>query len=391
MGIAAKIRLQTRGPDARGSSDSRSKVMRMPSVEDKLKLIVRNTAEVVTEEELRAKLESGERLTGYLGFEPSGLFHIGWLIWANKVKDLVDAGVDFYLLAATWHAWINDKLGGDMNLIRLAARHVVHVLEALGIDMSRVKVVDAEDMVSDKEYWATLLRVAKHNSLARIKRALTIMGRRAEEGEVDFSKLIYPAMQVTDIFYLDVDIALGGMDQRKAHMLARDTAEKLGRKKVIAIHTPLLTGLYGVKRMDQQRIDEDVIAVDYKMSKSKPESAIFVFDKPEDIERKIMKAYCPAGVVEYNPVIEINRYILFARPGFKLVVERPEKYGGTIVIESYEELERLFRERRLHPLDLKKATAKALIEYLEPIRRYFETNREARETLEKLMKATITR
>jgi tyrosyl-tRNA synthetase len=360
-------------------------------VEERIRLITRNTVEVVTLEELKEKLESGVKLKGYLGFEPSGLFHVGWLVWAFKVKDLMDAGVDFTLLAATWHAWINDKFGGNMDLIRKAARHVIHVLEAIGIDTSRLRVIDAEDMVSDKDYWAILLKVAKANTLARMRRALTIMGRRADEAELDFSKLIYPAMQVTDIFYLDLDIALGGIDQRKAHMLARDTAEKLGFKKIIAIHTPLITSLQGLGRMNPDQVDEETHAVEFKMSKSKPETAIFVYDSPEEIERKILKAYCPARIVKYNPIIEINKYILFARPGFKLIVERPEKYGGTIVIESYDELEKLYVEGKLHPLDLKKATAKALAELLEPVRRYFESNREARGLLEELKKATVTR
>ncbi len=359
--------------------------------EERMRLITRNVAEIVTIEELRRKLTSGEKLKGYLGFEPSGLFHIGWLIWAFKVKDLVEAGVEFYLLAATWHAWINDKFGGNMDLIRKAAKHVLHVLDAIGVDTSRIKVIDAEDMVSDKEYWSILLRVAKANSLARIKRALTIMGRRAEEGELDFSKLIYPAMQVTDIFYLDLDIALGGMDQRKAHMLARDTAEKLGMKKVIALHTPLLTSLQGASRMNPESIDEETMAVELKMSKSKPETAVFVFDSPKEVEKKIMKAYCPMRDTRLNPVMEINKYILFAQPSFKLVIERPEKYGGTIVVENYEELEKLYKEGKIHPLDLKKATAKALNELLDPIRKYFETNRDAREILEELKKAKVTR
>lgn len=361
------------------------------NVEERLKLITRNVVEVVTLEELNEKLETGEKLKAYIGFEPSGLFHVGWLIWAFKVKDLIEAGVEFYLLAATWHAWINDKFGGNMDLIRKAAKHVLHVLEAIGVDASRIRIVDAEDMVSDKEYWTLLLRVAKANSLARMKRALTIMGRRAEEGELDFSKLIYPAMQVTDIFYLDLDIALGGIDQRKAHMLARDTAEKLNRKKVIALHTPLLTSLQGAGRMSMESIDEETMAIELKMSKSKPETAVFVYDEPSIVEEKIMKAYCPPRETYLNPVIEINKYILFAQPGFKLVVERPEKYGGTIVVESYEELEKLYREGLIHPLDLKKATARALNKLLDPVRTYFETNSDARIVLEELKKAKVTR
>ena len=123
-------------------------------MESKLSLITRNTAEVVTPEELKEALESGRKLKGYLGCEPSGLFHIGWLIWAQKVKDLLQAGVDMSLLVATWHAWINDKLGGNMEMIKLAGDYAITVLDSFGISRSKVHVIDAEDMVKDKDYWS---------------------------------------------------------------------------------------------------------------------------------------------------------------------------------------------------------------------------------------------
>ncbi len=354
-------------------------------VEEKLKLITRGVAEIVTLEELRSKLEAGERLRGYIGYEPSGLVHIGWLIWMLKVKDLVDAGIDFTVLEATWHAFINDKLGGDMELIRGSTRIVRKTMEALGIPLEKIRFVDAEDLVSDKDYWAILLRVGKSNTLHRIRRALTIMGRKASEADIDASKIIYPMMQVTDIYYLDLDIALGGMDQRKAHMLARDTAEKLGVKKPIAIHTPILTGLRGATRMDvHSREQVDEVLAEVKMSKSKPGNTIFLHDPPEKIEANIMKAYCPAGQVEFNPVIEINKYILFRDESFRLVVERPEKYGGTIVYENYEDLEKDFIERKLHPLDLKRATARALIEYLKPVRDKLLSDPEIRDLITRI-------
>jgi len=359
-------------------------------IDEKLRLVARNTLEVVTPEELRRVFEEKEHPRGYIGFEPSGLVHVGWLVWMFKVRDLVRAGVDFYILEATWHAYINDKLGGDMNAIRKAARYTRIILDAIGVPGSAVKYVDAEELASDKEYWGMLLRAAKHTSLARVKRALTIMGRKMDEGETDFSKLIYPLMQVTDIFYLDLDIALGGMDQRKAHMLTRDIAEKLGRRKPVAIHTPIITGLQGPGgRMGSGEYDE--VASDVKMSKSKPETAIFVHDSPESVEAKILKAYCPPRTIEFNPVIELNKYLLFQQDGFNLVVERPEKYGGTIVIERYEDLERMYLNGEIHPLDLKKATAKALNRLLEPIRARIESDPTARSILEELSKARITR
>lgn len=365
--------------------------MKLMDVYEKVRLASRNTAEIVTIKDLEKVFEEKEHPKGYIGFEPSGLVHIGWLVWMNKVRDLLEAGVDFYVLEATWHAYINDKLGGDLELIRKAARLVRKVMEGFGIDVSRIKFVDAEELISDKDYWAILIRSAKNVSLARVRRALTIMGRRSEEVETDFSKLIYPLMQVSDIFYLDLDIALGGTDQRKAHMLARDIAEKVGKKKPVAIHTPIITGLKGPgKRMDITGEVDEVYA-EYKMSKSKPETAIFVHDSPGDIRRKIKKAYCPPRETLFNPIMEINKYLLFATPGFKLHIERPEKYGGSITVESYEELEKLYTEGKIHPLDLKNATANALTKLLEPIRKKLESDPEARELLETLLKAKITR
>ncbi|MEM0373787.1 MAG: tyrosine--tRNA ligase [Sulfolobaceae archaeon] len=361
-------------------------------IDKRLSLITRNTVEIVTIDELRKRIEEKTKLKGYIGFEPSGLFHIGWLIWAQKVKDLIDAGIHMKILVATWHAWINDKLGGDMNKIKLAGEYTINVLEAFGISRNDIEIVDAEDLVKDKEYWGLVLRVAKNTSLARMKRALTIMGRKAEEADIDTSKLIYPAMQVTDILYMDLDIALGGTDQRKAHMLARDVAEKMNRKKVIAIHTPLLVGLQGIQKMQlttSKNLEEDEILAEIKMSKSKPETAIFVSDPPEEVEGKLINAYCPKGVVENNPVLQILKYIIFPRIStFK--IERESRYGGDIEVKSYDEAERLYVEGKIHPLDLKRATAKYLNSILDPIRKSIQSKPEM-EKLVKEISASITR
>ena len=358
-------------------------------VDEKMMIVKRNTVEIVTEDELRKAFEEGRKLKGYIGFEPSGISHIGWLIWMYKFKDLVDVGVDMILFAATWHAWINDKLGGNMELIRAAAKHVVKVLEAIGVNMSRVKVVYAEDLVEKVDYWEKVIKIAKNVSLNRVKRALTIMGRKADEAELDFSKLIYPLMQVADIFEMDLDIALGGIDQRKAHMLARDVAEKLGYKKPIAIHTPLLPSLKGCGRMEaSMEIDEALAEI--KMSKSKPEGAILLTDDDETIVKKIRNAYCPPRDTENNPVMAIAKYIIFAQGRRKLVIERKPEHGGTIEVYSYEELEKLYKSGLLHPLDLKIAVANELIKIISPIRSVLQSERGLWADLERV-KESITR
>lgn len=352
-------------------------------IESRIRLVVKDVAEVVTIEELRNFFETGGG-SGYLGFEPSGIFHVGWFVWALKFKDLVEAGVRMNLLAATWHAWVNDKLGGDMSLIRTAAKHVVTVIDSLGIE-GRYRVVYAEDLVNNPSYWGTLLKVAKSASLARVKRALTILGRRADEGESDFSKLIYPLMQVTDIFELGVDVALGGTDQRKAHMLQRDVAEKLKKRKVIAIHTPLIPSLQGLGRMDLTGLNEEALEelmMEHKMSKSKPESAIFVTDTDETIKDKVLKAYCPPRIVEGNPVIEIAKHIIFRGEEKKLTIDRPQKFGGPIDVWTQEELIKLYANGMIHPLDLKNAVANYLINFIKPIRDKLLSSREYKEMIE---------
>ena len=302
-------------------------------------------------------------LCAYIGFEPSGLVHIGWNICLNKIGDLLASNFKVTVLLADWHAYLNDKLGGNIDNIRTCGEYIKDVFSAFNITSENLEFVYASDLLDGMDYWEKVLRISKKSSLSRIRRTLTIMGRLEDEAEMDASKLIYPAMQVADIFQLDVDVALGGMDQRKAHMLARDVSEKLGWRKVVAIHTPLLSGIQGGGRMDP---------VEAKMSKSNPESSIFIHDAPEDIERKITKAYCPEGEVADNPVMEICRYIIFNNDD-EMTISRPDKYGGDLHIGSYSELKDVYTTGQLHPMDLKTATAQRITELLEPVRQYFET------------------
>jgi tyrosyl-tRNA synthetase len=340
--------------------------------------VTRNAVEVVTEDELKTLLERTEKPKAYIGFEPSGLMHIGQgIVQTSKIKDLVDAGFDFTVLLANWHAFVNDKLGSDMENIRACGRYAQDCFTAVGVDPSKVRYASGDELVDNKEYWEKVLRVSKNSSIARIKRAMTIMGRKEEDAELDSSKLIYPAMQVTDIFELDVDLALGGLDQRHAHMLARDVSPKLGMKKVVALHTPLLSGLQGGGRMD----------FELKMSKSKPQTCIFLHDNHEEIESKIGKAFCPPNQLEGNPIIETWQYILFdVFRDKELKVERDSKHGGDIPLKSFENLKEVYASGQLHPQDLKAATVRYLDEILSPVRKYFESHSENLEKVREIVK-----
>lgn len=360
-----------------------------PSVEK----IVQHTQEVLTIEDLTKIFTRQEKPRGYIGVEPSGLFHIGWIGWVQKLNQLVDLGVRMEILLATWHAQVNDKFGGNIEKIRQCAEYLRHCFVALKVDTTKVHIISAEDLMRRLEYWEKILRVAKNLTLARVRRSTDIMGRTEEEAAIDFSKLIYPLLQVTDIIDQKYEICLSGMDQRRAHVLAREVADKMKLGwKPIGIHMPLLPGLTGTSRMDvATEFSAQDLAIDIKMSKSKPGDAIFIHDSPREIRRKIKNAYCPAGEVENNPILAYIRNILFAKEDYTLHIERAEKYGGPLSITSADELESIYSAGGIHPLDLKEAATKALCDFLEPIREYFEKNPEAKRIYQEIAEFQITR
>jgi len=334
-------------------------------LEERVRHVVRDTAEVVTEAEVRALFATHERPRAYIGFEPSGALTIAHLITARKILDLADAGCDVTVFLADWHAWINDKLDGDLARIEASGRYMQAAFTALGAGPSRVRYRWAHELTGSSDYWARVVRVAKATSLARTRRAMSIMGRGEEEGNLDTSRLFYPAMQAADIFELPVDLAYGGMDQRRAHVLAREVAHHYGWPVPTAVHTPLLSSLKGGSRMDPA---EGV--VEGKMSKSDPSTGVPIPAHRAEIAERIGAAFCPAKEVEGNPVVEIVRYIAFPWEGH-FEVERAEKHGGPLAFASVEEFLGAWVQGGLHPQDLKGAVVTALDRILGPARAYF--------------------
>jgi len=357
-------------------------------LEERLSLVLRNTEEVVTPEEIRNLLETKTEPKAYWGFECSGFMHVGiGLVPGAKIRDMVKAGFNFTIFLADWHSWINNKLDGDMDNIRACGEYFRHCFEALGVVSDKTKIVWAAEIAEDIGYWERVVRIAKASSLARVRRALTIMGRELDASDIETAWVLYPCMQASDIFHLDLDVAAGGMDQRKAHMLARDSADKLGWKKPSCVHTPLVSGLQKPEIVEAERkFDEDAALsrkISAKMSKSKPESCIFVHDTPKDIKFKMRNAYCPPKEAEGNPVLEFAQYIVFPALG-SLEVPRPPKYGRKVGFESYEALREAYLKGAVHPLDLKNGVAEALVRLLKPVREHFKRNPEPLERMRRI-------
>jgi len=212
------------------------------------------------------------------------------------------------------------------------------------------------------------------------------MGRQ-EDMNLTAAQIIYPCMQAADIFTLKARITQLGMDQRKVNMLAREIGQILGFWKPVVVSHHMLMGLEKPASDSKDKIKR---TIELKMSKSKPDTSIFMTDSPEDIEKKINKAWCLEGEIRENPILEYCQYILFEKFP-EIVVERPEKFGGTVSIKSFSELERMFAKKEIHPQDLKKAVAKLVNELIEPVRQHFAKDSGAKKLLEEVKSFEVTR
>lgn len=465
------------------------------NIEEKLNLVKRVGEEIITEEELRQLFETKTHPIAYDGFEPSGTnIHIAQgLLRAININKMTKAGCKFKILIADWHAWANNKMGGNLEHIRKVGEYYKEVWKACDMDLENVEFVWASDLVKDDDYWKKVMQIARNSTVKRILRCSQIMGRSENEA-MQASQILYPCMQAADIFHLKADITQLGMDQRKVNMLAREIGPKLGYWKPIVVSHHMLRGLgqpepvkdvtitleigqeeividnflielisvddpserrkkiggldfdiairfiegvvvkdetiaivkikdiegksleevpvckgkststktgIAIKCLDIDRKDVDKATLQVskgklqltaaiKMSKSKPDTAIFMTDSEEDIKRKVKKAYCPEGITEENPILEYCEYIIFEK--FDTIkIERPEKWGGNLEFNSYKELEETFVKKELHPQDLKQSVSKYLNELLEPIREKLRKNKTAQKLAEEIKNFKVTR
>ena len=315
----------------------------------RLELVKRNVIEVLNPENLQKLLKGKKKPVAYCGYEVSGEIHVGHLVTITKLMDLQRAGFHVNVLFADWHTWLNRK--GEWKFIHEQTKAWKKGFEAAGLK-------DAEYILGSEfqrkiEYIDDVLLLSLKTTLNRSLRSMQQVGREIETAKV--SQVIYPLMQIADIKHLKVDIAYGGIEQRKIHALAVETLNDIGYEAPVFIHTPLICSLKGPGS---------------KMSSSVPESMISIRDSKEEISKKIQNAYCNASVVEENPILDILKLIIFPRAK-SFTIRRDKKYGGNIEFDDYNELERDFAENKIHPLDLKRAVADRLDEILSEIRKNF--------------------
>ena len=355
----------------------------------RLKLMIDDVDESVGIDHLVDCLADGTSAGGdgvircYVGFEPSGKAHIGWKVLSLQLKRMLDADANVLIFLADWHAWVNDKFNGVMDDIQTTARYMEDTFRVLldnppeGDGPGELRFVWASSIMESGDYWARVIRCSKNMSLARVRRTFSIMGRGEDSSDGDLSKFFYPALQAADIFEMNIDVAIGGMDQRKAHMYMRDVADRWGWGKATCLHTPIISGL----KSSGARME----SFDHKMSKSDPNGAILLHDDEKKLTKKMRKAYLDPED-QNSPVYELAENIVLPEFG-EIVVTPDPRFGEPSTWTTLEAFKEAVTNGTLHPLDAKFGVADGLAKGLLSVEAYFDANPDALNAVTALMQA----
>jgi len=321
------------------------------SNEERFKLVKRNTSEIVSEEELMNLLKKKKNPVVYWGTAVTGKPSLAYFFPILKLSDFSKAGFKVKILLADLHG----ALDGTPWLI-LEHRYdyykeaITQILKALGTDLKKIEFVKGSEFQLGHEYMYDVLKIASMASVHDCKKAASEVVKMGDNPML--GGLIYPIMQALDEQYLGVDIQFGGLDQRKILMFARENLPKAGYDRRVEVMNPMIQGLIGKK-----------------MSSSDPKSKIDLTDDEKTIKDKVNYSYCMEGNSDCG-IMEFLKYVIMTIKSDnkeKFSVERADKFGGNVDYSNYNDIEKDFLEKKLHPMDLKNAVAKEIILLLDKV------------------------
>jgi len=327
-------------------------------VNERMNLIKRNTDEIVGEENLKKIFQEGKKPVVYWGTAPTGRPHTGYILPSLKMADLLKAGCKVKILLADLHAALDNTPWEVLDYrYEYYSKIIRYLIEAIGVDTKDVEFVRGSDFQLEKDYVYDMLKMTSFSSLRDARRAAAEVVKNMEGEKAKLSGFIYPIMQNCDEVYLEADAQLGGTDQRNTMMLARENLPKAGYDARTEIIHKLIPGLIGEK-----------------MSASVEGGKIDLLDDEEIVKKKMKKAECVEGDPKNGIMAHLKHVLMVMKKdkGEKFVVERPEKFGGNIEYENYEDIEKDFVDKKLHPLDLKNAVAKEISSILNHIQKHKE-------------------
>ena len=235
-------------------------------MDDALKHIKRGSDEILTEDDLQKKLESGKQLVVKAGFDPTAPdLHFGHTVLLNKLRHFQDFGHKVIFLIGDFTGRIGDPSGTNKtrptldskDLLENAKTYEKQVFKILKKDLTEVKFNSewCDDLGADG-----LINLASKYNVARMLERDDFNKRFSSNKSIAIHEFLYPLVQGYDSVALKVDVECGGTDQKFNLLVGRELQRDYGQEPQVVITVPILEGLDGVNKMSKSL--DNYIAID---------------------------------------------------------------------------------------------------------------------------------
>ena len=273
----------------------------MNDFKKQLEIIKQGIDEIIGEDDLIEKLKSGKTLTIKVGFDPTAPdLHVGHTVILRKMRQFQDLGHKVIFLIGDFTGKIGDPSGKNKTRPPLtndeikanAKTYEDQVLKVLDPDKT---TIDFNSRWGDKMSAADMIKLAAQSTVARMIERDDFSKRYKNNQPISIHEFLYPLMQGYDSVELEVDVELGGTDQKFNLLVGRDLQKNVGQSPQTIITLPLLEGLDGVKKMS--KTEENYIGI--------TEKADDIFGKTMSIPDEIMMKWF--DLLSLRPLEEIKK------------------------------------------------------------------------------------
>ena len=229
----------------------------MISTKKAIELISRGAEEVLIEEELKKKLDSGKRLNIKAGFDPTAPdLHLGHTVLINKLRQFQTLGHQIIFLIGDFTGMIGDPSGKSTTRPPLSTEEVKENAKTYQEQIFKILDPDLTKVVFNSSWMnkmnaADLIRLASHHTVARMLERDDFDKRYKSNQSISIHEFLYPLIQGYDSIALDADVELGGTDQKFNLLVGRQLQQVHGKSPQVVITMPILEGLDGSQKMSK--------------------------------------------------------------------------------------------------------------------------------------------
>jgi tyrosyl-tRNA synthetase len=227
------------------------------NLEEQLALIQRGTQEILSEEDLVAKLKLNRPLRIKAGFDPTAPdLHLGHTVLINKLKHFQDLGHEIYFLIGDYTAKIGDPSGKNSTRPPLTDEQIKVNAQTYAEQVFKILDKEKTRIVFNSEWFkdmsaGDMIQLSSQLTVSRMLERDDFSKRYAAQTPIAIHEFLYPLVQGYDSIALEADVELGGTDQTFNILMGRTLQGRYGQEPQVCITVPILEGLDGVNKMSK--------------------------------------------------------------------------------------------------------------------------------------------